>query len=462
MTEKLGKELPHAIDSERAIIGALIINNDLFRYCEGVLKAEFFYDKRHKLLYRVICDLHDKGYLDPLILEQRLHETEQLRDVGGREYIAEIADIGGSPINMPSYIEVVRDKAMLREIISTVSNILATSFNLEGKTPPELLDMAESRLSIVGDLFTKEYGGIQKLGDLTDEYISKMTEIIRTKNFDALRGTPSGFAGLDTMTGGLHRGELIILAGRPGSGKTAFGLNLVRHVSAQEKAGVIFFSLEMSAQQLALRMLSRDGLNMQKMRTGKGIGSSDLADLAQSAHNLENHEIYIDDSGTLNILEARARARRVKREMQHRKVILELVVVDYLQLMESSTEKGDNRALEVAVISRGLKALAKELDVPVIAMSQLNRRVETRTEGRPMLSDLRESGAIEQDADLVLFLHYKDKNKEDESEGPEEIDLIIGKQRNGPVGTVKLHFHKDFSKFTDRVFNNYLPPDSDF
>ena len=443
-----GPELPHAVDAERSLVGALMLNNELFSAAEDAgLTAEHFYDRRHKALYGAMTRMQADGrHADPVTVAHRLRESGELQAGGGAEYIAALADIGAAPVNAPAYARLVRDTAMLRAMIDALAQSHIRAFRSGGDPPGKILDEAESRLLAVGDKFARHVAEVRPVGPVAQAHINLLADIVQTKNFDALRGHPTGFPDLDEKTAGLHGGELIILAGRPGSGKTAFALNIARHVSAAD-AGVCFFSLEMSAEQLVMRLLSQGEVDAQKMRSGRGLNHADLTRMAEVAAELRERDLFVDDSGALNILEAKARARRLGRKLRLEGKKLGLVVVDYLQLLENDPDKrsGENRATQVAVISRGLKALARDMNVPILALSQLNRAVDNRPNRRPMLSDLRESGAIEQDADLVLFLH-QEEGKAGAAE-PEELELIIGKQRNGPVGTLPLLFNKRYSRF---------------
>ena len=443
-----GPELPHAVDAERSLVGALMLNNELFAAAEDAgLAAEHFYDSRHKTLFAAMRKMQAEGkHADPVTTAHLLRESGELRNGGGAEYIAALADIGAAPVNAPAYAKLVRDTAMLRAMIDALAQSHIRAFRSGGDPPGKILDEAESRLLSVGDKFARHVAEVRPVGPVAQAHINLLAEIVQTKNFDKLRGYSTGFPDLDEKTAGLHGGELVILAGRPGAGKTAFAMNIARHVTA-ENVGVCFFSLEMSAEQLVMRLLSQGEVDAQKMRTGRNLNHSDLTRMAEIAAELQQRDLYIDDSGALNILEAKARVRRLGRKLRLEGKKLGLVVVDYLQLLESDPDErsGENRATQVAVISRGLKALARDMNVPILALSQLNRAVDNRPNRRPMLSDLRESGAIEQDADLVLFLH-QDEGKVGAAE-PEEIELIIGKQRNGPVGNLRLLFNKRFSKF---------------
>ncbi len=443
-------QAPHAVDAEQALLGALMLNNDLFDDLGTSLHHEHFYDKRHQLLFHTLQTLRLSKHADPVMVVQHLSANGKLREAGGEEYIANLADIGAASVNVPVYAELICHQALLRRMIQTLAECASEAHRPGDKPPAQLLDEIESKLAAVGQQFAESRENMRLVKEDAGAYCQNMINIINTGNFDALRGAPSGFPKLDKLTAGLHGGDLVIVAGRPGSGKTAFVLNLVRHVSATE-GGVAMFSLEMSSKLLAMRLISQEGLDMRKLRTGKdsegrAMSSDDLRALSSAVSVLEDRHIYIDDSGMLNILEARARARRVRRLLARDDKKLALVVVDYLQLMGAGgTSAMDNRAIEVSAVSRGLKALAKELDVPVVAAAQLNRSVDMRPQNEPMLSDLRESGAIEQDADLVLFLHKKSNELTGEENTP--VKLIIGKQRNGPVGWVDLVFQKNFTRF---------------
>ena len=443
-----GPELPHAVDAERLLVGALMLNNELFAAAEDAgLSAEHFYDNRHKVLYGAMQKMQAEGrHADPVTVAHLLRESGELRNGGGDEYVAALADIGAAPMNAPAYAKLVRESAMLRAMIDALAQSHIRAFRAGGDPPGKILDEAESRLLAVGDKFSRHAAEMRDAAKVTQQRVDLLAEIVRTRDFDRLRGYSTGFPDLDAKTAGLHGGDLVILAGRPGSGKTALALNIARHVSAE--AGVCFFSLEMAAEQLGQRVLSQSGVDAQKLRTGRDLKSTDFIRMAEGAAELKDRDFYIDDSGALNILEAKARTRRLGRRLRLDGKKLGLVVVDYLQLLDSDPDgkSGENRATQVAMISRGLKALARDMNVPIMALSQLNRAVDrTQINRRPMLSDLRESGAIEQDADVVLFLH-QEANKVGASE-PEEVELIIGKQRNGPVGTVHLSFNKRYSRF---------------
>lgn len=452
---EMQQDIPHAVDAERAVLGALLLNNDLFGDATAALKEDFFYDKRHRLIYGNMLDLYDSGHVDPLTLAARLRDSNMLADAGGEPYLADLADLGAAPVNMRAYAELIADKAFLRSLINAQNDGISEGHNPGGRTPQQLLDAAEARLSQIGDTFRRSASSISTVSKVTRDYEHKIFD--NYKNMKALHGVHPGFESLYNKTLGLNKGDLVILAGRPGAGKTAFGLNLLHNITKDQDASALCFSLEMSAEQLVMRLLGQHGLDMHKMRRANEVSSSTLTQLASASSKVENLNIHIDDSGTLNILEARTRARRIKREMEKAGTPLRLIMVDYLQLMDAPASAGryDSRALEVSVISRGLKALAKELGVPVLALSQMNRGAERRPDSRPLLSDLRESGAIEQDADLILFLHEKNKDQEQADGKPAAVELIIGKQRNGPIGTIHMEFDKRLSLFSEAAPAHY-------
>ena len=462
---------PHAFAAEQALLGALMINGDLWNDIEGDIAEDDFYDVRHQLIFRALEYMRENSHVDPILLTQQLKDTDQLKEAGGEEYIADLAGIGAVEINVPHYIKQIRKQAMLRRMLSTLSISHSQILRPGSLQPGDILDETITRLSklegyVDGDV------NMQSVSVKSREFFDILSEIISTKKFDKLLGVQTGFSTLDNMTTGLHGGDLVIIAGRPGAGKTAFALNLVRHISANNEQSVVFFSLEMSADQLVMRLLSQGGIDLQKLRTGKDrqkkvMSGADLRQFSSAVSELSGRHIYVDDAGILNVLEIKGRARYLSKQLKKQKVKLSLIVVDYLQLLSASpSESSDTRALEVGAISRGLKALAKELNVPIVALSQLNRSVETRTNKEPLLSDLRESGSIEQDADIVIFLHEDKSDRADESgfDSPPEgvpIRLIIGKQRNGPVGKIELNFHKHFSKFAELSKKTYSDEQGD-
>ncbi len=453
-------EAPHAVAAERALLGALLYNNDLWDELDGRITAEDFYDKRHQIIFAAVQKLVADSRADAVLLAQTLKAADKLRDAGGEEYVYDIENISAAVVNVSAYADEIKKTAVLRKMHAVFQSANARVLHPGGSTSQEILDETEALLGdIAAQADSGGAGGFISAADKAAEFFQYLSDIVNRGEFDRLLGLQAGYPRLDQMTTGLHGGDLIVVAARPGGGKTAFALNIIRHVSASG-AGVAVFSLEMSDRQLVMRLMSQDRIDMQKMRTGKDrrgrpMSPDDWRALGDAEGNLRGRHIFIDDSGVLNILELKSRSRRLSRQMERKGAKLSLIVVDYLQLLTAPTSKErDNRAQEVAEISRGLKALAKELNVPVLALSQLNRNIATK-DGRgrePQLSDLRESGAIEQDADIVIFLH-EEKNEEQEYGAPPEegtpVRLILGKHRNGPVGRIDLQFHKQFSRFAE-------------
>ena len=446
---------PHAFAAEQALLGALLSNGELWEHVDGKLSADYFYDKRNEIIFSVVQKLFAERHADWRLLVLELKNTGQLREVGGEEYLADLGCIAASAVNVPGYVEQIRNTAQLRRTLALIQETNARALHPGDASPQKILDETEARLSEIGRQFDGGQGGMQSAAQKAREFFDNLTDVVNKKEFDRLLGLRSGYAKLDSMTTGLHGGDLMIVAGRPGAGKTAFALNIVRHVSA-DNSPVAIFSLEMSAKQLVMRLVSQDGLSMQKLRTGKDyqgrpMSGEDLRKFSDSVSSLEKRRIFIDESGALNVLEIRARSRRLARTLRRDNADLKMIVVDYLQLLSAaSSDSNENRAMEVAKISRGLKTIAKELDVPVIACAQLNRGVEMRVNKEPLLSDLRESGSIEQDADIVLFLHEEKSDAAyDPSADSVQSKLIVGKHRNGPVGRINLTFNKRYSRFVE-------------
>jgi replicative DNA helicase len=419
----------------------------------ATLKPEDFYDRRHGLIFGAMLALYDKGQpVDEITVTSRLADQGQLDSVGGATFLAELADIVLSPAHIDHYGQLVSDKALLRQFINASHTAIEAAYSHQAD--PELaLEEAERAI------FTATQArGLQGFAPLSDVVRSSL-EVIekRFKQKGMVAGVPTGFKKLDQYTTGLQPGDLIIVAGRPSMGKTAFALNMAANAAMEGGVCTAVFSLEMSKEQLGLRLLSSEArVSGSKIRSGFLSYNQDFPALTAAADRLLNTPIYIDDTPAISVLEMRAKARRLKQEKN-----LGLILVDYLQLMRGRASGHDSREQEISDISRSLKALAKELSVPVVALSQLNRKVEDRTGGdkRPMLSDLRESGAIEQDADVIMFIFRKKVyKKKDEPEAPDDnvAEVIIGKQRNGPTGTVKLVFLDDLTKFEDMAYEDGL------
>lgn len=453
-----GLEAPHSIAAEQALLGALLYNNDLWDEIEGGLTAEHFYDKRHRIIYAELAKLISESRADPVLLAQALKDSGKLKEAGGEEYLYDIQNISESVVNVGHYAGEIRRTAILRRMHAVFQAANARVLHPDGSSPEKILDETEAMLADIGKEAEEGGRGFSSASIKAQEFFDHLTKIVNEGKFDELLGISTGIPDLNKMTTGLHGGDFIVVAARPGGGKTAFALDIVRYVSATPGSSVAVFSLEMSDKSLVMRLISQDRVDMQKLRTGRDwrgrpMNSKDLMDLTTAVNNLHNREIYIDDSGSINILELKSRARRLAGQVARRGGRLSLVVVDYLQLLTAPPSRdGETRAQEVAAISRGLKALAKELNVPVLALSQLNRDFanKDRKNSEPKLSDLRDSGAIEQDADIVLFLHEEPGEGADYNKPPEEgtpMKLIIGKHRNGPVGRIRLNFHKQYSRF---------------
>ena len=432
-----GKIPPQDIDAERSVLGALMIDpiasNDVF----GKLQPAHFYRPAHAKIYEVIVSLAEENQpVDEITTASGLESKGELEGIGGRAYLTELTNRLPSAANIEYHAGIVLKHALMRSLISVANSISTAGY--EGTTDvADLLDRAESKIFEITS--NRDQKSFSPMKDLVKSAITHIEKLFEQKQ--AITGCPSGFAKFDEMTAGLQPSDLIIVAGRPSMGKTALALNMAQNAALQHKKVVAVFSLEMSKDSLVMRMLCSEGrISGHKLRKG-ALQQADWSRLADAAGRLADANMFIDDTGALNVLEMRAKCRRLKAERGE----LDLIVIDYLQLMHG---RGGNegREKEISEISRGLKALARELSCPVIALSQLNRGVESRTDKRPMLSDLRESGAIEQDADLIAFV-YRDEYYHPETEDKGVAEVIIGKQRNGSVGTVKLKFFNEFVRF---------------
>lgn len=438
---------PHAIEAEQAVLGGLMLSPDSWDKIADKLVEQDFYRHDHQLIYRAIGELQNKSMPPDAVTLGEWFESQGIAElVGGSGYILELANNTPSAANITAYAEIVREKAVLRQLIEAGTEIANDGFLPEGRSTQEILEGAEQKVFRIAEAGARGRKGFTAMRSAVKEAFAQLQ--FRYENRGQVTGVPTGFTDFDNMTTGLQPSDLIILAARPSMGKTALALNMAEYCALKTKKAVAVFSMEMSASQLAFRLISSLGrINQQHLRTG------DLADeewprVTSAITLLSEAKIFIDDTPALSPVELRSRARRLKREHD-----LGLIVIDYLQLMTVPGNK-ENRATEISEISRSLKALAKELNVPVIALSQLNRSLEQRTDKRPMMADLRESGAIEQDADLILFI-YRDEyyNKESPDKGLAEI--IIGKQRNGPTGMVKLTFLGQYTKFENHANQSY-------
>jgi replicative DNA helicase len=433
---------PHSIEAEQSVLGGLLLDNGAWDRAGDLLTDSDFYRYEHKAIYRAIGDLVAATKpADVITVYEQLQGVGKAEECGGIAYLNALAQSVPSAANLRRYAEIVRDRAVLRKLIEASDEIATAAFNPQGRSVGQILDEAESRVFQIGEEGQRTKQGFQSMDQLVVALIDRVTEL-HENGAEDVTGVRTGFYDMDRMTAGLQPGDLIVLAARPSMGKTAFALNIAENVAVQEGLPVVVFSMEMGASQLALRMVGSLGrIDQSHLRTGR-LTDDEWGRLSDAVDRLKSASVFIDETPALNPAELRARARRQARQCGR----LGLIVVDYLQLMSGSSSSDENRATELGEISRGLKALAKELQCPVMALSQLNRSVESRNDKRPMMSDLRESGAIEQDADVIMFI-YRDDYYNKESKEPGVAEVILGKQRNGPVGTVKLTFLKPLTRF---------------
>jgi replicative DNA helicase len=444
----LRKVPPHNLEAEESVLGAILLDNEACSLALPLLRAQDFYREAHRKLFDVMSALHEEGSpVDTITLTDALRRTSQLQDVGGAAFIAELAERVPTAANVEHYARIVREKSLLRGLISTATEVATSAFEASGDVG-EIVDAAERKIFAIAE--QKVRPSFYTVSELLPLAIKEVEKLYNHK--EMVTGLPTGYHDLDKQTAGLQKSDLIIVAGRPGMGKTALALNMATHASIQSACAVAIFSLEMAKEQLVLRMLcSQARVNYGNVRSGH-LHERDFARLAAAAGDLHQAAIYIDDSAGLSILELRAKARRLVRDARAKLgKELGMIVVDYMQLMRGSG-RTDSREQEISEISRSLKALAKELHLPVVALSQLNRRVEERDNRRPVMAHLRESGAIEQDADVILFVYREAAyNQELSPDEENDAEIIIGKQRNGPTGTVHVTFLKEFMRFEDRA-----------
>ena len=433
---------PQSIEAEQSVLGGLLLDNGAWDRAADVVTEADFYRFEHKIIFGAIGALIGASKpADVITVYEHLQMAGKAEDSGGLAYLNALAQSVPSAANMRRYAEIVRERAILRKLIAASDEIATNAFNPQGRAVTQILDEAEGKIFKIGEEGNRNKQGFQSMDVLAVQLIDRVTELAENGAED-VTGVRTGFYDLDRNTAGLQPGDLIILAARPSMGKTAFALNIAENVSINEGLPVVVFSMEMGASQLALRMVGSQGrIDQQHLRTGR-LDNDEWGRLTEAVERLSKSSVFIDETPALTGAELRARARRQARQCGR----LGLIVIDYLQLMSGSGNDGENRATEIGEISRGLKALAKELQCPVIALSQLNRSVETRPDKRPMMSDLRESGAIEQDADIIMFI-YRDEYYNKETKEPGVAEIIIAKQRNGPVGTTKLAFLRQWTKF---------------
>lgn len=444
------KTPPHSIESEQSVLGGLMLDNHAWEKVADIVTDSDFYRHDHRLIYHHICKLieHNKP-ADVVTVAESLEISAELQSVGGLAYIGTIVQNTPSAANIKRYAEIVRERSIMRNLAQIGVQITDSAYNPAGRSAANLLDEAEAKVFEIAEDGARGKEGFMDIQPLLKQVVERIELLYSQDNPSNVTGIASGFHDLDQKTSGFQPGDLIIVAGRPSMGKTAFSLNIAEHVALELNKPVAVFSMEMGGAQLAMRMLGSVGkLDQHKVRTGR-LEDEDWPKLTHALGKLNEAPIFIDESAALNALEVRARARRLYR--QHGE--LGLIVVDYLQLMSSSSQ-GENRATEISEISRALKGLAKELKVPLIALSQLNRSLEQRPNKRPVMSDLRESGAIEQDADVILFI-YRDEVYNPDSQDKGVAEIIIGKQRNGPIGKVDLAFLGEYTRFENYARSEY-------
>jgi replicative DNA helicase len=432
---------PHSLEAEASVLGGLLLDNSAWDRVGDMLTDNDFYRYEHRQVFASVSALiNGSRPADVITVYEHLQSIGKAEEVGGLAYLNSLAQYVPSASNIRRYAEIVRERSILRKLVSASDEIATNAFNTQGREVAQILDEAEQKIFSIGEEGSRMKQGFQSMDSLVVELLDRVQEM--SENPNDITGVPTGFYDFDRMTSGLQPGDLIVLAARPSMGKTALAINIAEHVALNEGLPVAVFSMEMGASQLAIRIVGSIGrIDQGRLRTGK-LTPDEWPRLTESIEKLRNVSLHIDETPGLTPSELRANARRLARQCGK----LGLIVVDYLQLMSGSSSDGENRATEIGEISRGLKMLAKELQCPVIALSQLNRSVETRTDKRPMMSDLRESGAIEQDADVIMFI-YRDDYYNKDSKEPGVAEVIIGKQRNGPTGTVKLAFLKPITKF---------------
>lgn len=433
---------PHSIEAESSVLGGLLLDNGAWDRVGDLLAERDFYRYEHRMVFTAIGVLINASKpADVITVFEQLQNQGKAEEVGGLAYLNSLAQYVPSAGNIRRYAEIVRERSVLRKLVSASDEISTNAFNPKGRPVAAILDEAEQKIFNIGEEGARNKQGFQAMDTLVVDLLDRVQEMADNPN--DVTGVPTGFYDLDRMTAGFQAGDLIVLAARPSMGKTALAINIAEHVALNEGLPVAVFSMEMGAAQLAVRIVGSIGrIDQGHLRTGK-LTDEEWPRLSEAIEKLRTISLHIDESAGLTSSELRANARRLSRQCGK----LGLIVVDYLQLMSGSTNDGENRATELGEISRGLKMLARELQCPVIALSQLNRSVEQRPDKRPMMSDLRESGAIEQDADIIMFIYRDEYYTKDACKEPGVAEVIIAKQRNGPTGVVKLAFMNKITKF---------------
>ncbi|MGR6034044.1 MAG: replicative DNA helicase [Candidatus Nitrosoglobus sp.] len=441
---------PHSIEAEQSVLGGLLLDNQAWDQIGDVLRAEDFYRQDHRLLFYSISELIERSQpCDVITLSEWLKNKQLLEDAGGLAYITGLARNTPTAANIKAYADVVRERSVLRQLIRVGTDIASSAYQPEGRSSGELLDEAEKRVFEIAEQGARGQRSFVDMKNLLGKVVDRIDHLFEQDS--PITGLPSGFVDFDGLTSGLQPADLVIAAGRPSMGKTTFAMNIAEHVAIKRRVPVAVFSMEMPGEQLAMRMMSSLGhIDQHRVRTGR-LEDDDWPRLTSAVSLLTEAPLFIDDTPALSPSELRARARRLMQEQGG----LGLILIDYLQLMQVPGHR-ENRATEISEISRNLKAVAKELNVPVLALSQLNRSLEQRPNKRPVMSDLRESGAIEQDADVIVFI-YRDEVYNEDSPDKGTAEIIIGKQRNGPIGTVRLTFRGQYTRFENYVQDVYEP-----
>jgi replicative DNA helicase len=441
---------PHSIEAEQSLIGGLLIDNAAWDRIGDVVRETDFYRDDHRRIFRHIGKLIQNGRpADVVTVYESIEASNEVDQTGGLGYLGEIANATPSAANIRRYAEIVRERGILRQLVTVGDEIAGNALNPAGREVKALLDEAEQKIFRIAEAGNRNNAGFVAIQPLLGEVVERMETLLARDNPSDITGVATGFVDLDKMTSGLQPGDMIVVAGRPSMGKTAFAMNIAEHVGVDQRLPVAIFSLEMSGPQLATRFLSSVGrIDQSKLRTGR-LTDDEWDRMTVALGKLHEAPIHIDETGAINSTDLRARARRLHRQFGK----LGLIVIDYLQLM-SANRDNENRATEISEISRSIKALAKELQVPIIALSQLSRKVEERNDKRPLMSDLRESGAIEQDADIILMMYREEYYKPD-TQDKGTAEAIIGKHRNGPVGTVRLTFLGEYTRFENHASGSY-------
>ncbi len=442
---------PHSVEAEQSLLGGLLIDNEAIDKIADLMSEVDFYRHDHRLIYHHISKVIEANQpADIITVGESLEKSDELKNVGGIAYLGMLAENTPTSANIRGYAQIIRERSIMRSLAMVGSDIAESAYSPQGRDAQQLLDESEAKIFQIAESGKRDNIGFSDIQHLLPKVVESVEE--RMQNASDVTGMPTGFTDLDKMTSGLQPSDLIIIAGRPSMGKTSLALNMAEHVAIEKKMPVAVFSMEMASMQLTTRLIGSVGrVDQHKMRTGQ-LDDDDWEKLTDSLGQLNEAPIHIDEGSALNTFEVRARARRLQRQVGQ----LGLIVIDYIQLMSAPTGKQtENRATEISEISRSLKSLAKELNVPVVALSQLNRGVEQRVDKRPVMSDLRESGAIEQDADVIMFI-YRDEVYNPESPDKGLAEILLAKQRNGPVGVVKLTFLGQYTRF-----ENYANPGYD-